>query len=240
MGTVRVHSNGWRPESGRDMERDDGHERTAGIAGLSLPSRIAVAVGVAGVAVAVAVHVSMMFLHVAPSNTISKQHGSAIDDYVYPEFEQNWKFFAPNPLQQNVAVQARAELRGPDGRAVVTSWTDLSAQDGAALRHNFLPSHTQQNELRRAWDFYAGTHDAREQPNGMRGRLAEEYIRRIAVLRLGGEQGGRTLQRVQVRAVTTAITPPPWSDEKVDTRPVHRMLGWWPVTTADLPEAKNR
>ncbi|MGX8907062.1 DUF5819 family protein [Streptomyces netropsis] len=240
MGTVRVHSNGWRAESGRDMERDDGHERTAGIAGLSLPSRIAVAVGVAGVAVAVAVHVSMMFLHVAPSNTISKQHGSAIDDYVYPEFEQNWKFFAPNPLQQNVAVQARAELRGPDGRAVVTSWTDLSAQDGAALRHNFLPSHTQQNELRRAWDFYAGTHDAREQPNGMRGRLAEEYIRRIAVLRLGGEQGGRTLQRVQVRAVTTAITPPPWSDEKVDTRPVHRMLGWWPVTTADLPEAKNR
>ncbi|GGR34068.1 DUF5819 family protein [Streptomyces netropsis] len=240
MGTVRVHSNGWRAESGRDMESDDGHERTVGIAGLSLPSRIAVAVGVAGVAVAVAVHVSMMFLHVAPSNTISKQHGSAIDDYVYPEFEQNWKFFAPNPLQQNVAVQARAELRGPDGRSQVTPWIDLSAQDGAALRHNLLPSHTQQNELRRAWDFYAGTHDGREQPNGMRGRLSEEYIRRIAVLRLGGERDGRPVQRVQVRAVTTAIAPPPWSDEKVDTRPVHRLLGWWPVTTADLPEAKNR
>ena len=57
----------------------------------------------------------MVFLHVAPSNTVTKQHGTAIDDWIYPEFEQNWKLFAPNPLQQNIAVQVRAEVRTADG-----------------------------------------------------------------------------------------------------------------------------
>ncbi|MBT2386177.1 DUF5819 family protein [Streptomyces sp. ISL-11] len=223
------------------MEPDDQHDEGPGaVAGLSLPARVAVAAGVAVVTIATAVHLSMVFLHVAPSNTVSKQHADAIGDYIYPEFEQNWKFFAPNPLQQNIAVQARAELRGPDGRSTLTPWTDLSAQDGAAIRHNLLPSHTQQNEIRRAWDFYASTHDAREQPSGLRGSLSEEYIRRIAVLRLGAGHDAHAIQRVQVRSVTSVVAPPPWSDEKGGTKPVHRVLRWWPVTTADLPEGGNR
>ncbi|MDT0453092.1 DUF5819 family protein [Streptomyces hesseae] len=225
------------------METDEARERaggTAGPEGLSLPSRVVIAVGVVVVTMAVAVHLTMMFLHVAPPNTVSKQHAAEIDDYVYPEFEQNWKFFAPNPLQQNVAVQARAELTGPDGRTTVTPWADLSARDGADILHNPVPSHTRQNELRRAWDFYAGTHDAQEHPSGLRGRLAEQYVRRIAVSRLGAIQDGHPVERVQVRSVSTPIAPPPWSDEKADTKPVYRVLGWWPVTTADLAEARNR
>ncbi|MFI9205687.1 DUF5819 family protein [Streptomyces sp. NPDC053048] len=225
------------------MDRDDGHGRAGGDAvleGLSLPSRFVVAAGAAVVAVAAAVHLVMMFLHVAPPNTLSKQHAAEIDDYVLPEFEQNWKFFAPNPLQQNIAVQARAELRGPGGRTTVTPWTDLSARDGADILHNPLPSHTRQNELRRAWDYYAGTHDAREQPNGLRGRLSEQYLRRLVVSRLGASQQGRPVDRIQVRSVTVPIAPPPWSDEKADTRPVHRVLRWWPVTSADVAEGKNR
>ena len=223
------------------MEPDDQQDERPGAgAGLSLPARLAIAAGVAVVTVATAVHLTMVFLHVAPSNTVSKQHAAAIGDYIYPEFEQNWKFFAPNPLQQNIAVQARAELRGPGGRTVLTPWTDLSAQDGAAIRHNLLPSHTQQNEIRRAWDFYSGTHDAREQPNGLRGSLSEEYMRRIAALRLGAEYGTHSVQRVQVRSVTSVVAPPPWSDEKADVKPVHRVLRWWPVTGADVAEGKNR
>ena len=62
-----------------------------------------------------------------------------IDDYVYPEFEQNWKLFAPNPLQQNIAVQARAEIANDDGTAKTTGWFDLSAQDGEAIDHNLAP-----------------------------------------------------------------------------------------------------
>ncbi|MFI1969988.1 DUF5819 family protein [Streptomyces cinnamoneus] len=225
------------------METDTGHERTGGGLGLfelSLPARVVVAGGVAVVTLATAVHLAMMFLHVAPSNTVSKRHASAVNDYVYPEFEQNWKFFAPNPLQQNVAVQARAELRSPDGGTTVTPWADLSARDGADIAHNPLPSHTRQNELRRAWDFYTANHDAQEQPSGLRGRLSEEYIRRIVVSRLGAGQQDRPLGRVQVRSVTSPIAPPPWSDEQAETKPVYRVLGWWPVTGADLAEASNR
>ncbi|MEU7163453.1 DUF5819 family protein [Streptomyces morookaense] len=208
-----------------------------GVAGLSLPARVVVGAAGVVVALAAAVHLSMVFLHVAPQNSVSRQHAAAIDAYVYPEFEQNWKFFAPNPLQQNTAVQARAELRRPDGSTTATPWTDLSAQDGAAILHNPFPSHTRQNELRRAWDFYASTHDAREQPVGLRGRLSEQYVRRIVVSRLGGGRDGLPVDRIQVRSVTVPIAPPPWSDEKADTKPVYRVLPWWPVTTDDRAEA---
>jgi hypothetical protein len=186
----------------------------------------------------------MVFLHVAPSNTVSKQYGRAVDSWIYPEFEQNWKLFAPNPLQQNIAVQARAEVRTADGGTRTTGWYDLSARDGADIDGNLLPSHTQQNELRRAWDFYVSAHDSENRPNGLRGQLSERYIRRIVVLRLSQEDGltadGKTavgkqptIARVQVRSRTTNVAPPPWSDEKVDPKPVYREVPWWTVTVAD-------
>ncbi|WP_235978485.1 DUF5819 family protein [Streptomyces lycii] len=206
-----------------------------GIASLSLPSRIVVAVVTAVVAVAAAVHLGMMFLHVAPANTVSKQHGEVIDDYVYPEFEQNWKLFAPNPLQQNVAVQARAEVVAADGGVSVTSWTDLSALDGAEIHHSLVPSHTRQNELRRAWDFFVGSHDEENRPNGLRGELSERYVKRIVLSRIGPATEGGTVRRIQVRSATTPVAPPAWSDEKVDRKTVHRELDWWPVDAGDVP-----
>ncbi|MCQ8195027.1 DUF5819 family protein [Streptomyces rugosispiralis] len=207
---------------------------------LSLPGQLIIAVAIAVAAVAAAIHLSAAFLNVSPPNTLTKRHGAAIDDYVYPEFERVWKLFAPNPLQQNIAVQARAEIRTSDGGTATTGWRDLSAQDGAAIHHNPLPSHTQQNELRRGWEFYVGSHDTRERPQGMRGNLSEQYIRRIVMLRLGREEDGGTVERIQVRSATTPVAPPPWSDEKIDTKTVYRTLPWWTVTSDDLPEAKRR
>ncbi|MFD9203722.1 DUF5819 family protein [Streptomyces anthocyanicus] len=178
----------------------------------------------------------MVFLHVAPSNTVTKQHGQAIDEWIYPEFEQNWKLFAPNPLQQNIAVQVRAEVKSVDGAVRTTRWYDLSALDGRAIDGNLLPSHTQQNELRRAWDFFSATHDNANRPNGLRGDLSERYLRRIAVLRLDREgAGGRgaVVQQVQVRTRTTNVPPPQWSQEQVSDKPVLRQLPWWPVSDTD-------
>ena len=204
-----------------------------GVAALSLRYQVGAALAVAVVAVAALVHLGMVFLHVAPSNTVTKQHGKAIDEWIYPEFEQNWKLFAPNPLQQNIEVQVRADVRTADGTTRTTGWYDLSAEDGAAIDGNLLPSHTEQNELRRAWDFLTATHDADNRPVGLRGTLAETYLRRIVVLRLdrddaAGGQGG-VVQRVQVRSRTTNVPPPEWSDEKVSTTPQYRLLPWWPV-----------
>ncbi|MFD6434774.1 DUF5819 family protein [Streptomyces venezuelae] len=214
-----------------------------GIAGLRLGYQITAACALAVVAAAACVHVAMLFLHVAPSNTLTKQHGDVVDEWIYPEFEQNWKLFAPNPLQQNVAVQARAELRTADGGVRTTDWYGLSAEDGAAIDGSLLPSHTQQNELRRAWDFYVGSHDSQNRPVGLRGQLSERYVRRIAYMRLDREQpGGKgdEIARVQLRSKTTNVRPPKWSDEKVSLKPAYRVLPWWTVEPDDLPLADGK
>ncbi|MFD4985726.1 DUF5819 family protein [Streptomyces sp. NPDC058374] len=209
-----------------------------GIGALRVGNQVVAAVVLALVAVGVGVHVMMVFLHVAPANTVTKQHGQAVDDYVYPEFEQNWKLFAPNPLQQNIAVQARAEILAEDGTVGRTRWVDLSALDGAAIDGDPLPSHTRQNLLRRGWDFYVNSHDSAGVPNGVRGELSEQYVRRIVLARLRTELDGTrdgVIDRIQVRSRTTQVQPPPWSDEKVSREPVDRELTWWSVTDADVP-----
>jgi hypothetical protein len=214
---------------------DDPHPPT-GIAALSLRYQIGVALVLAVVAVAVCVHIGMVFLHVAPQNTVTRQHGRAVDDWVYPEFEQNWKLFAPNPLQQDIAVQVRARIRSADGGSRTTGWYDLSAEDGRAVDGNLLPSHTQQNELRRSWDLFVATHDADNRPVGLRGTLSETYLRRIVALRLERDDAtarGDVLVSVQVRSRITNVPPPKWSEEKVSVQPVYRELPWWAVTAGD-------
>ncbi|MGY1499343.1 DUF5819 family protein [Streptomyces sp. QTS52] len=211
---------------------DAGEAPRPALAALSLPYQIGAALAVAVVAVAACVHLGMVFLHVAPSNTVTKEHARAIDDWIYPEFEQNWKLFAPNPLQQNVAVEVRADVRTADGGARTTGWYDLSALDGKAIDGNPVPSHTQQNELRRAWDFFLASHDAQNRPSGLRGALAEQYLRRIVVPRLDREDAagpGGTIDRVQVRSRSTNVRPPEWSQEQVPETPTYRVLSWWPV-----------
>ncbi|WP_411081581.1 DUF5819 family protein [Streptomyces sp. cmx-18-6] len=206
----------------------------AGIAGLSFGYQVVAALALSLIGLLACAQVAMVFLHVAPSNTLTKQHGKTIDDWIYPEFEQNWKLFAPNPLQQNIAVQVRAEVAGADGRRT-TSWISLSREDGEAIRGNPFPSHVNQNELRRGWDFYLNSHDDRNKPNGLRGELSERYIRRIAMLRLGERDLGGTVERIQMRSASSLIAPPPWSNEKAGTGPNYRVLPWWTVTPDDLP-----
>lgn len=202
--------------------------RASGIAGLSTPYRVVTALALGAVTVAACAHLALVFLHVAPSNTVSNQHARTVDGWIYPEFEQNWKLFAPNPLQQNIAVEVRAQVRTSGGELVTTDWRDLSAEDGAAIRHSLLPSHTEQNELRRAWDFFTGSHDEENKPNGERGELSEQYLRRIAVDRVTAASGGHVL-RIQLRSATTAVRAPKWSDERTDTQTYHRELPWWTV-----------
>ncbi|MYT32892.1 MULTISPECIES: DUF5819 family protein [unclassified Streptomyces] len=208
------------------------------LSALSLPSRIVIGVAASGIAVAVLIHLAMMFLHVAPSNTLSKQQGGLISDYVYPEYEQNWKLFAPNPLQQNTDVQVRAQLRAQDSTVRTTGWTDLTARDGQGILHNPLPSHTQQNQLRRGWELLSNSLDAQNRPTGERGESFARYIRRIVMLRMSGEwtRGGNRIEQIQVRSQTTPVLPPPWSTEKISDKPAYRVLPWWQVTANDLPE----
>ncbi|MET9350471.1 DUF5819 family protein [Streptomyces termitum] len=216
----------------------DGSERrpTGGILALSLPYQIVAAVALAALAVLACLHLAMVFLHVAPSNTLTKQHGQAVDDWIYPEFEQNWKLFAPNPLQQNISLQVRAQVAGPGG-SHVTNWIDLTAQDAEDVRGNVFPSHAQQNLLRRAVDWYGTAHDDEGRPKGTRGRLSEEYMRRIVLLRIEGpgaraDVGGK-VERIQLRRVSRPVPAPHWSDEKNSTQSSTRVMPWWDITDAD-------
>ncbi|MBM7437867.1 hypothetical protein JOC24_001250 [Streptomyces sp. HB132] len=207
-----------------------------GVAALSLPYQIVAAIAASLIGLLACAHVAMIFLHVAPSNTLTKQHGEVVDDWVFPEFEQNWKLFAPNPLQQNISVHVRAELEdnGADGSSI-TRWINLSREDGEAIRGNVLPSHVDQNELRRAWDFYTGSHDSENRPNGLRGELSERYIRRIVMLRLAEHGYGGAVERIQVRSAVRSVAAPEWSNEKISTKAEYRELPWWTVTPSDLP-----
>ncbi|MEU8460821.1 DUF5819 family protein [Streptomyces sp. NPDC029003] len=223
-----MDSNQREPVEG-DLPQPAENPRAPGIAGLSAPYRAVAALALAAVAVAACAHLALVFLHVAPSNTVSKRHAALIDGWIYPEFEQNWKLFAPNPLQQNIAVEARAQIRTADGKLVTGGWRDLSAEDGAAIRHGLLPSHTEQNELRRAWDFFTGSHDENDKPNGERGELSEAYLRRIALERLAPGHRGDRILRVQLRSATRSVAAPAWSDEKTDTQTYYRELPWWTV-----------
>ncbi|MGI5393876.1 DUF5819 family protein [Streptomyces sp. CA-251251] len=236
-----------RPESHEPARSEGGNgvgigplgeavESRTGVAALSPRYQVGAVVALAVVAAAVCAHIGLVFLHVAPSNTLTKQHGAAVDEWIFPEFEQNWKLFAPNPLQQNVSVQVRAEVSETDGSIRTTGWYDLSAEDGRAIDGNPLPSHTQQNELRRAWDFFVATHDSDNRPVGLRGTLSETYLRRIAVLRLDRAEAagpGGVVERVQYRSRTTHVKPPSWSGEKVSDRATYRELPWWSASTRE-------
>ncbi|HEY9373858.1 DUF5819 family protein [Streptomyces sp.] len=229
----------------RDGRTQPGSTRPApppggGIAGLSMPYQVVAAVALAVVAVLACGHLAMVFLHVAPSNTLTKQNGEAVDDWIYPEFEQNWKLFAPNPLQQNIAVQVRAVVASRDGGRRTTGWIDLSAQDAENIRGNPLPSHAFQNELRRGWDFYVNSHDADNEPNGARGRLSERYVRRMVMLRLDEDRVGGRVERIQVRSQTRSVARPPWDRDKSEQEAQYRTLPWWTVTAADLPEGARK
>lgn len=236
---------GEAPPPDGDVQRpaDDAQRppRAPGIAGLSAPYRVITALALAVVAIGACWHLALVFLHVAPSNTLSKQNAGMVDGWIYPEFEQNWKLFAPNPLQQNIAVEVRVEVRNSEGRLVTGNWRGLSREDGEAIRHSLLPSHTKQNELRRAWDFFTASHDEDNKSNGDRGELAEQYLRRIALDRLKVRTDADTsagkaahmaegrIVRIQLRGATETVAAPKWSEETADTQTYYRELPWWTV-----------
>ncbi|MEV7774787.1 DUF5819 family protein [Kitasatospora sp. NPDC086791] len=175
-----------------------------------------------------------VFLHVAPANSLSRQYRDEIDGVVYPEFEQNWKLFAPNPLQQNVSLDAQVRTVAPGGATTTRDWTGLTARDVAAIRGNPAPSHVDQNLLRRAWDFYDGSHDSLDEtPTNPRGKLAEQYLKRIALQRIGRETDGERILEIRFRVTTATVAPPAWSGEAAPPGPRARELPWWPVADED-------
>ncbi|MFI1927516.1 DUF5819 family protein [Streptomyces sp. NPDC020377] len=176
------------------------------------------------------VHVLLVFLHVAPANTVSKRYSPLINAWVYPFFEQNWRLFAPDPESVNRQILARTAHTGPDGSVQVSPWFDLTAVDRSAVVHNPFPSHTAQNMLRRAWAGYVDSHGGDDKAHTERALMMQKYLSNIAADRATARENG-TFDFIQLRVVTL---PVPAAGSEAGNRPPapveNRLLPWWKVT----------
>jgi len=184
---------------------------------------------------AAAYQLGTVFLSVAPPNPVSQRFHSAVSAQVYPEFEQNWQLFAPDPLQADVHVEARVQTLAPGGARADSGWIDVSARDLAAIRHDPAPSHLDLNQLRRAWDYYASWHSTPgEAPTGTAGALSTEYLKRIVLQRLGRrDRDGLPIVQIQLRGAGIPVTGPSWTGAPAHAKPSYRTLPWWPVDDSD-------
>ncbi|MEY9965530.1 hypothetical protein ABIA33_003576 [Streptacidiphilus sp. MAP12-16] len=201
---------------------------------LSRPARLVVALAVAACVTTAIVHVCLVFLYVAPSNTVSQRYAQQINAWIYPYFEQNWQLFAPDPQYAQPQISARVATTSPNGARKVGDWVDLTAVDVAEVRDNPFPSHTAQNMLRRAWAAYADAHGTGGSSDSERARMLQAYLLNIATERVA-DQSNRAFDAVQLRVVVNPIAPearaaggaPPVAASNI------RYLPWWQVTSLD-------
>ena len=200
----------------------------------SLPSRLLLRTAAVALACAVVWHLGTIFLYNAPTNAISQRYQSVINGYVNPEFEQNWLLFAPNPIDTNNAVEVRVQTLTAGGSRPLSAWIDLTAQDIAHIRDNPLPSHADQDLLYAAWDYYTSWHNwPNGRSTGRGGPLSQEYVKRIALQRLGRDWKGSPVAAIQVRDASTPIAGPAWTGAPQRPRTSYWTLKWWPVDGAD-------
>ncbi|WP_307721051.1 DUF5819 family protein [Streptomyces rishiriensis] len=172
----------------------------------------------------------LVFLHVAPTNTVSKRYSPLVNAWVYPFFEQNWRLFAPDPESVNRRILARTAHTGSDGSVRVSPWFDLTTADRSAVEHHPFPSHTAQNMLRRAWAGYVDSHGGDDKARTERALMMQKYLSNIAADRAAARQGG-VFDFIQLRVVTLPIpVPGPAVGNHPPTPVENRLLPWWKVT----------
>jgi hypothetical protein len=197
------------------------------------PRTLRVVMGaIAGLCAATALaHITLVFLHVAPSNPVSQRLQKPIQAWIYPVFEQNWLLFAPNPNTYNTQVFARTGRLTEAGRRETTDWIDISAADVSGTRHNLYPSRTTQTMLRRVWVSYTISHDQNDVPYGDWGLTRAEYLRNIAMQRIR-ERSTHPFQTIQLKVVTYTIAPPETAGAPAaPAEPFTRTLPWWNATS---------
>jgi hypothetical protein len=232
-----LNPNGLNPnDAGTD--RDAGTDGTGtdepGPRRWSVPSLLVLCTAAAVLLAATAWHLGTVFLSIAPSNPASQRYTSQVNAHVYPEFEQNWQLFAPNPLQENIAVEARVQTLTPAGGRPDSGWINLTAQDIAHVRGDLAPSHVDQNLLRRAWDYYTSWHNLpSENSLGSGGPLSQEYLKRIALQRVGRDWHGDPVNQIQFRIATTPVTGPRWTGAQQKAKTSYQTLQWWVVGDED-------
>lgn len=186
-------------------------------------------VGVTVLVTAVLVGCQMLasFLYNAPSNVISKAYATEVSWWMTPLQMQNWQLFAPNPISENVEVDARASV-GP--AAAVTPWLNLSAIDDAVTDGDPVPSHLTMNAMRNAWLKFIQTHTSTGTPEAGQplAGTAQAYLENLVLTYLRPRASGGAIDSIQVRFVTTLL--PGDGRTAAQTAPQTQTLPWWLVT----------
>lgn len=105
----------------------------------SKTKRIVAAVSILAASGIATVHAAATFLHIAPRNPISIPNHSAITSYIEPFFHQNWRLFAPNPVETDEGVLARVKLQDAAGNERVTEFLDLTTPNLERTLHHPFP-----------------------------------------------------------------------------------------------------
>lgn len=176
--------------------------------------------------VLVAIQLTAAFLYNAPSNVISKAYAAQVSWWMTPLQMQNWQLFAPNPMSENVEIDARASV-GP--AATVTPWVDISAIDAAATSGDPAPSHMTMNAMRNAWLKFSETHTANGLPdaNAPLASTAQAYLQNLVLGYLRPREP-ESIDSIQVRFTTTLL--PGEGRTAAQTAPQTQTLPWWLVT----------
>jgi hypothetical protein len=180
-----------------------------------------VALAVVLTAGAAAVHLTATFFSNAPNNVVSQRYRAQLSWWMEPLLAQNWQLFAPDPISENVEVDARASV---GGTAVLTPWVDLSAIDQAASLHDPAPSHLTMNALRNAWLQYTNTHTYDGQPNGALAATTQQYLQSLALGYLRPRESA-PIDSIQLRFIVTLV--PGDGRTAQQTAPQTQTLSWW-------------
>ena len=187
---------------------------------LSRRSKAVLYLAAALIALVTATQLAAMTLFSSPGNTLSQQAGPALNWWIQPWLKQNWKLFGPDPQSANLTLSARVRTAA----GTESGWVDLTAIDYAAVRHDPMPSHENENELRLAWDSYAQTVPSRPLSGELRRYLVNFVVRRLGIAVPG------TYTDVQLQVVSTPMAAPGGAEapqSSTDTLP------WWPLTGAN-------
>ncbi|HET6894397.1 MAG TPA: DUF5819 family protein [Candidatus Baltobacteraceae bacterium] len=82
-------------------------------------------------------HLCTLWLYDAPDNFFTIYYGAGINAYVNTLFSQNWRFFAPTPIDKDMHVM----VRGQTCARKVTPWIDMSAPLIKAIQRNRFSSY---------------------------------------------------------------------------------------------------
>jgi hypothetical protein len=76
--------------------------------------------------IVLSVHFGMTLMYLAPFNPILLRIAPVVEGYMTPWFAQDWRLFAPDPINETRMLLVACRVRQTNGSTVETAWADVS------------------------------------------------------------------------------------------------------------------